>query len=81
MMTVSPPIAVDVAVVLTAITCPEPDAGGISASIPALPAATRKAIPWTKSAPTFARPPRDGSRSHTTTVLLATRRESREDHL
>ena len=37
MMTVSPPIAVDVAVVLTAIVCPEPDAGGFSASIPALP--------------------------------------------
>ena len=33
----APPIAVDVAVVLTAIVCPEPDAGGYSASIPALP--------------------------------------------
>jgi predicted RNase H-like HicB family nuclease len=31
------PIAVDVAVVLTAIVRPEPDAGGFSASIPALP--------------------------------------------
>ena len=33
----APPIAVDVAVVLTAIVRPEPDAGGYSASIPALP--------------------------------------------
>src|SRR5260370_521551 len=32
-----PPVAVDVAVVLTAIVRPEPDAGGYSASIPALP--------------------------------------------
>jgi predicted RNase H-like HicB family nuclease len=31
------PIAVDVAVTLTAIVRPEPDAGGYSASIPALP--------------------------------------------
>jgi predicted RNase H-like HicB family nuclease len=31
------PLAVDVAVVLTAIIRPEPDAGGYSASIPALP--------------------------------------------
>jgi predicted RNase H-like HicB family nuclease len=31
------PVAVDVAVVLTAIVRPEPDAGGYSASIPALP--------------------------------------------
>lgn len=36
---VTPPsaIVVDVSVVLTAIVCPEPDAGGYSASIPALP--------------------------------------------
>ena len=33
----SPPVAVDVAVILTAIVRPEPDAGGYSASIPALP--------------------------------------------
>ena len=33
----SPSVAVDVAVVLTAIVRPEPDAGGYSASIPALP--------------------------------------------
>jgi len=32
-----PPIAIDVAVVLTAIVCPEADVGGYSASIPALP--------------------------------------------
>ncbi len=32
-----PPIAVDVAVMLTAIVRPEPDVGGYSASIPALP--------------------------------------------
>jgi predicted RNase H-like HicB family nuclease len=32
-----PPVAVDVAVVLTAIIRPEPDIGGYSASIPALP--------------------------------------------
>jgi predicted RNase H-like HicB family nuclease len=31
------PIAIDVAVVLTAIVRPEPNAGGYSASIPALP--------------------------------------------
>ena len=31
------PVAVDVAVILTAIVRPEPDAGGYSASIPALP--------------------------------------------
>ncbi len=31
------PISVDVAVILTAIVCPEADAGGYSASIPALP--------------------------------------------
>lgn len=31
------PIAVDVAVTLTAVVQPEPDAGGYSASIPALP--------------------------------------------
>ena len=31
------PIIVDVAVVLTAVVRPEPDAGGYSASIPALP--------------------------------------------
>lgn len=31
------PIAVDVAVILTAIVRPEPDVGGYSASIPALP--------------------------------------------
>ncbi len=35
--TQTPPIAVDVPVVLTAIVRPEPDAGGYSASIPALP--------------------------------------------
>lgn len=35
--TPAPPIAVDVAVVLTAIVRPEPDTGGYSASIPALP--------------------------------------------
>lgn len=33
----APPIAVDVPVILTAIVRPEPDAGGYSASIPALP--------------------------------------------
>ena len=33
----NPPVAVDVAVILTAIVQPEPDAGGYSASIPALP--------------------------------------------
>jgi predicted RNase H-like HicB family nuclease len=33
----APPIVVDVAVNLTAIIRPEPDAGGYSASIPALP--------------------------------------------
>jgi len=32
-----PPIAVDIAVTLTAIVQPEPDVGGYSASIPALP--------------------------------------------
>jgi predicted RNase H-like HicB family nuclease len=32
-----PAVIVDVAVVLTAIVRPEPDAGGYSASIPALP--------------------------------------------
>jgi predicted RNase H-like HicB family nuclease len=31
------PLAVDIAVSLTAIVRPEPDAGGFSASIPALP--------------------------------------------
>ena len=31
------PVAVDVAVILTAIVRPEPDVGGYSASIPALP--------------------------------------------
>jgi predicted RNase H-like HicB family nuclease len=31
------PIVVDVTVTLTAIVCPEPEAGGYSASIPALP--------------------------------------------
>ena len=36
-VTSTPPIAIDVAVVLTAIVRPEPDAGGYSASIPALP--------------------------------------------
>jgi predicted RNase H-like HicB family nuclease len=35
--TSAPPIAVDVVVVLTAIVRPEPDAGGYSTSIPALP--------------------------------------------
>jgi predicted RNase H-like HicB family nuclease len=35
--TTAPPIVVDVAVNLTAIVRPEPDAGGYSASIPALP--------------------------------------------
>ncbi len=35
--TPAPPVAVDVAVVLTAIVRSEPDAGGYSASIPALP--------------------------------------------
>ena len=35
--TSAPPIRVDVAVLLTAIVHPEPDAGGYSASIPALP--------------------------------------------
>ncbi|MBM4067622.1 MAG: type II toxin-antitoxin system HicB family antitoxin [Planctomycetes bacterium] len=33
----STPLAVDVAVVLTAVIRPEPEAGGYSASIPALP--------------------------------------------
>ena len=32
-----PPVDVDVTVILTAIVCLEPDAGGYSASIPALP--------------------------------------------
>ena len=36
-VTSSPPVVVDVAVTLTAIVRPEPDAGGYSASIPALP--------------------------------------------
>jgi predicted RNase H-like HicB family nuclease len=35
--TSAPPVAVDVAVILTAIVRAEPDAGGYSASIPALP--------------------------------------------
>jgi predicted RNase H-like HicB family nuclease len=35
--TPAPPVAVDVAVVLTAIVRAEPDVGGYSASIPALP--------------------------------------------
>jgi predicted RNase H-like HicB family nuclease len=35
--TPAPPLTLDVAVVLTAIVRPEPDAGGYSASIPALP--------------------------------------------
>jgi predicted RNase H-like HicB family nuclease len=35
--TSAPPIAVDVAVTLTAIVRPEPNAGGYSAAIPALP--------------------------------------------
>jgi predicted RNase H-like HicB family nuclease len=35
--TPAPPLAIDVAVTLTAIVRPEPDAGGYSASIPALP--------------------------------------------
>src|SRR5262249_24543318 len=35
--TPAPPLVVDVAVVLTAVVRPEPDAGGYSASIPALP--------------------------------------------
>lgn len=35
--TPAPPLAVDVPVTLTAIVRPEPDAGGYSASIPALP--------------------------------------------
>lgn len=33
----APPVIVDVSVTLTAIVRPEPDAGGFSASIPALP--------------------------------------------
>ena len=33
----APPIVVDVAVMLTAVVRPEPEAGGYSASIPALP--------------------------------------------
>jgi predicted RNase H-like HicB family nuclease len=33
----APPVAVDVPVILTAIVRPEPEAGGYSASIPALP--------------------------------------------
>ena len=36
-ITLSQPIAVDVPVVLTAVVRAEPDAGGYSASIPALP--------------------------------------------
>lgn len=32
-----PPVAIDVAVTLTAIVCSEPEVGGYSASIPALP--------------------------------------------
>jgi predicted RNase H-like HicB family nuclease len=35
--TAAPPLSVDVAVVVTAIVRAEPDAGGYSASIPALP--------------------------------------------
>ena len=35
--TTAPPVIVDVSVNLTAIVRPEPDAGGYSASIPALP--------------------------------------------
>ena len=35
--TANPPLAVDIAVMLTAIVRPEPDAGGYSAFIPALP--------------------------------------------
>lgn len=36
-VTSDPPVAVDVNVILTAIVRPEPDAGGYSATIPALP--------------------------------------------
>ena len=36
-ITSAPPVAIDVAVVLTAIVRPEPELGGYSASIPALP--------------------------------------------
>lgn len=35
--TATPPIAIDVVVSLTAVVRPEPEAGGYSASIPALP--------------------------------------------
>ncbi len=35
--TPAPPVAINVAVTLTALVRPEPEAGGFSASIPALP--------------------------------------------
>src|SRR6266446_4581112 len=46
----APPLAVDVAVILTAIVRPEPDAGGYSASTPRFPAITPRARPSTRSA-------------------------------
>jgi hypothetical protein len=55
------PLAVDVAVILRAIVRPEPDAGGFSASIPALPGCQTQGETLTRFAPTSARPPKDGS--------------------
>ncbi len=47
-------------ITLTALVHPEPEAGGYSAEVPALPGCDTQARPWRRSRPISARPPRDG---------------------
>jgi len=65
------PVVVDVAVNLTAIIRPEPDAGGYSASIPALPGCHTQGETSKRFAPTCAKPPRAGSPLPTMTASTA----------
>ncbi len=54
------PISVQFTITLTALVYPEPEAGGYSAEVPALPGCYTQCETLEKSWPTFARPPRDG---------------------
>ena len=67
-MTDTPPITVDVTATFTALVYPEPEAGGYSAEIPALPGCYTQGETLDEVAPTFEKPPKAGRPRPTTTL-------------
>jgi hypothetical protein len=81
-VTATPPVATDIAVVLTGIIRPEPDAGGTLPQSPRFPAVTRMAKRWRKFAPACARLPKGGLPSPTMMRVSPAKRpkDPREDY-